>query len=131
MAGDPILTRGEQVPHFVVRGLDGESIAYSTIWQQRNLLLLSLPDHEAEGKPYVERLNRALAGLTPQDTAYVFTTSEVPGVPRPGMVVADKWGEIHYVVRADTVAQLPGSDEIVDWLRYVQMQCPECQGETK
>ena len=30
-----------------------------------------------------------------------------------------------------SAAGLPGPDELIEWLRYVQMQCPECQGEAR
>jgi len=126
-----ILQVGQQVPHFRVQALDHTHVAYSEIWQQKNLLLVALPDEGTAGDDgYVARLQEQMTGLTAHGTACVISRDEVAGVPRPGIVVADKWGEVHFVA-GGRVEDLPPPDEIIDWLRYVQMQCPECQGETK
>jgi hypothetical protein len=44
-------------------------------------------------------------------------------------VVADRWGEIKLVAGATSVAELPSADELVEWVRFVQCACPECEGE--
>ncbi len=59
----------------------------------------------------------------------VVTTSAIEGVPQPGAVVADRWGEIHHVTTIDPTA--PDLDDLVEWVRFVRMQCPECQGEAR
>ena len=47
-----------------------------------------------------------------------------------GMVIADQWGEVFFV-EAGGVGEhgRPAADEVVEWLRFVAIQCPECQGE--
>ena len=37
-----MLQRGDSVPHFDVRNVDNEPVSYSTIWQRRNLVLVTL-----------------------------------------------------------------------------------------
>ena len=59
------------------------------------------------------------------------TQDGVPGIPSPGVIVADRWGEVAYVVATSAVADLPPPQELIDWLAYVQTQCPECEGEVK
>jgi hypothetical protein len=56
---------------------------------------------------------------------------ESMAVPSPGVVVADRWGEVYYVQEADRAAALPPPAELIDWLRFVRDECPECQGETR
>lgn len=47
----------------------------------------------------------------------------------PAVVVADPWGEIHEAREGGEAHRLPSPEEIVGWLRYLAIQCPECQGE--
>lgn len=52
------------------------------------------------------------------------------GVEPGSMVVSDQWGEVFHVYpgAADT-HDLPAPDELAEWLRFMAIQCPECQGE--
>jgi hypothetical protein len=111
--------------------VDGATVDYRDLWQRKNLLLVSVPQDDPTGSMYRESLVSRAADLRAHDTAFIFTTDAIAGVPSPGVVVADRWGEIGYVEAAPTAAELPGPDDLVDWLRYVQSQCPECQGETR
>jgi hypothetical protein len=43
------------------------------------------------------------------------------------LVVADEWGEIHFAAESAR-HELPAPDEVVDWVRFVAIQCPECEG---
>lgn len=125
------LRAGQQVPHFRVRDLDHSYVAYSEIWQRKNLVLVLLPgDGSREADRYIAELRSHMSELTAHDTVCVMSRDDVAGAPRPGIIIADRWGEIHFVA-GGRVEDLPASAGIVQWLRYVQMQCPECQGETK
>jgi hypothetical protein len=127
-----MLEPGQRVPDFSVSSLDGTAVHYGDLWQRRNLLLVTLPpDASPESGGYAARLSARVAELTSNETACVITRNPVPGAEPPSVVVADRWGEIHFAAHAAGVADLPGPDELLDWLRYVQMQCPECQGETR
>jgi hypothetical protein len=50
-------------------------------------------------------------------------------VPTPGVLVADQWGELFAVEAAGADHRFIDAGEVVDWLRYLAIQCPECQGE--
>ena len=43
--------------------------------------------------------------------------------------VADPWGEVRMRHAAGAAHDLPSPAELVDWARFVAMQCPECEGE--
>jgi len=45
---------------------------------------------------------------------------------RSALVIADRWGLVYHSVAAEGVAQLPEEDELVEWVRYLATQCPEC-----
>jgi hypothetical protein len=127
-----MLQKGELLPHFSVTTVAGERFAYSDIWQRKNLVLVSLPHEESDGSAkYLAQLAIGTSELTGNDTACLITRNSIPGVPAPGVVVADRWGEIHHVTHAARVEDLPSLHELVEWLRYVQSQCPECEGEAK
>ena len=79
--------------------------------------------------PALARLERLLPELTRHDTAAVLTLDAVPGLPATGLLIADGWGEITYARSGGTLADLPDPDEILDWLRFTRMRCPECEGE--
>jgi hypothetical protein len=127
-----MLQKGELLAHFCVSTIAGERFAYSDIWQRKNLVLVSLPHEESKGSTkYLARLAIGTSELTGDDTACLITRDSIPGVPAPGVVVADRWGEIHHVTHAARVEDLPSLHELIEWVRHVQSQCPECEGEAK
>jgi hypothetical protein len=121
----------DQVPHFDIVDVDGRRVAYRELWQRRHLLLILLPDDPRDDADYRQALATKMSELSAYETAVVITRMPVDGAPRPGVVVADRWGEIQWIAGGDGREQLPPVSEIVEWLRFVQMQCPECQGETR
>lgn len=131
MALTKLLQRGDPVPHFVLRRPDGSRWEYSaTTWQRRNLLLLMLPAHtDVTDVIYVDQLLKHTAELSAFDTTWVLTREPIAGLPSPGVLVADRWGEIYLVAGAPHASQLPPASEILECLRYVDHECPECQGE--
>jgi hypothetical protein len=124
-----VLKRGHLIPHFEVTTLDGSRVRYADHWQHRNLLLISLPESGAED--YVRSLGERMSALTAHDTVCVLTSDRITGIPPPSIVVADKWGEIQYAASGGSAADLPGPEELIEWLRWVQMHCPECEGENR
>lgn len=127
------LQRGDSVPHFALRRPDGSTWDYSaTTWQRKNLLLLTLPaDTEVADVIYVDQLLKHSADLLALDTTWVLTRETIQGLPTPGVLVADKWGEIYLVAGAPHLSELPAASEILECLRYVEHECPECQGEAR
>ena len=127
-----VLAAGSQIPRFNVRTLEGNDVAYASIWQRKNLVLITVPAVEPAGSSgSLSQITARLLPLIPADTACVITRDTVTGIPSPGVVVADRWGEIVHVAAASTVADLPSVPELVEWVDYVRHQCPECQGEAK
>lgn len=127
----PMVRARDLMPFFSVSGTaDGHPVDYRTIWQRKNLVLASVPRDDPARDAYVASLTSRAADLRAHDTALVITADAVPGVPSPGVVIADRWGEIYYVTGEPSARSLPGPDDLVEWLRFIQVQCPECQGET-
>jgi peroxiredoxin len=130
---DGMLQPGDLVPHFEVTNLKGETVSYSTIWQRRNLVLIALPASDSGGTfgNYVSQVTAQGPSLTGDDTAWVITGDAVAGIPSPAVVVADRWGEIVHIARGSEAGELPPAHDVVEWVTYVQHQCPECEGEAK
>ena len=128
-----MLQPGDLVPHFEVTNLHGETVSYSTIWQRRNLVLIAVRASDPDGTftTYVSSLSAGMPAAVAADTDCVITGDTVPGMPSPGVVVADRWGEIVHVARGSHVGELPPPQELWDWVDYVQRRCPECEGEAK
>jgi hypothetical protein len=106
--------------------LSGRQVEYQQLWQRKNLVLISLPADAP--RELVDGVVRDMAPLVSDDTGVVVTTDAIPGIPRPGVVVADRWGEVYHVHQAPDV---PRADELREWLRFVRQECPECQGEAR
>lgn len=125
-----MLQRSDQVPHFQVTALDGHAVAYETFWQHRHLLLICVDDADDAASARLGAVARDLAARAADvdglGARLVVTHDEVPGVPRPGVVIADRWGEVFTVI--DDPARFD-ADDLVEWLRWLQMKCPECEGE--
>lgn len=51
------------------------------------------------------------------------------GMEGAAAVVTDPWGEVRMRHVAGAAHDLPSAAELVDWARFVAMQCPECEGE--
>jgi hypothetical protein len=124
-----ILQPRDQVPHFEVRTVWGDVLRYSTIWQRENLVLVTLPT-DSDGT-YVSALHARAQDFRDRGSACVITTEGVTGVPTPGALVADRWGEIVYVAAPLHASDLPTPSELLEWLDYVVQRCPECEGEAK
>ena len=127
-----MLQRGDSVPQFDVRTIEDRPISYSAIWQRQNLVLITLPDVQcAACAVYIAQLTAHISAFASQNSECVITRDRVPEIPSPSVVVADKWGEIVYVASASDVADLPPAQELMDWVSYLQTQCPECEGEAR
>ena len=110
---------------------DDTPVDYRGIWQRKNLVLVTLPDDDPTADSYATSLRIRQPELTSEDTRLIVTSSRIDGIPAPGVVVADRWGEVYYVASATRASGLPGPDELMEWIRYVRNECPECQGETR
>jgi hypothetical protein len=127
-----MLGRGDSVPHFEVTSTDGTPIRYSMYWQQKNLVLVALPAADREQfRGYLDGLAAQAGDLAGLNTALVITHDAVTGVDAPGVLVADRWGEICFARTASRPSELPEPDELVEWARFLQHQCPECEGESR
>src|SRR5262245_60157417 len=130
MADARSLQRGDQVPHMEVRTLGGGVFSYTTTWQRKNFVLVAIPEAAAPSS-YISELSARAQDFADLEGVFVVTHDDVHGLPAPGVLVADRWGEIAHVAIVPLVSDLPTASELLGWLDYVQRRCPECEGEAK
>jgi hypothetical protein len=125
-----MLNKGDHVPRFECVTIDDIRVNYADLWQKKNLALLCLSeDSSAEAQSYIQQLREALPALAFHDAVVVVTTNPIDGMPLPGCAVADRWGQMQWVASAERIVDLPSPREIAAWLQFVEIQCPECEGE--
>jgi hypothetical protein len=129
-SGDlPVIHVREAVPHFDVADIHGTRVSYATIWQRKHLVLVVLkPGDEPH---YVTRLGAVERELADLQTRLVITRESVAGIDAPGVIVADRWGEVAFARSAPTAGDLPDPAELVEWAQHLQHKCPECEGEAR
>lgn len=124
------LQTGDAVPHFELSSVDGVLVRYSTIWQHRNLVLVSLRANENDDH-YVNELRARASAFDDHVSTCVVTREHVPGLVAPALLVADRWGEIVHIVTAPSASELPAADQLLTWLEAIEYRCPECEGEAR
>lgn len=126
-----MLQKHQLIPHFAVTDLAGARVDYTSVWQRRNLVLVTLPRAEAPSRTYADRLVNRVHAPDDDNTTWVITEDRVAGVSCPSVVIADQWGEIVHLVHPSRVEDLPAPDELMEWVRYLGYRCPECEGEAR
>jgi hypothetical protein len=123
---------GDSVPFFELTDVAGASVKYRDLWQRKNLLLVMVPDQSPQFATILASLQARMPELTSHDSVVVITSDAIAGLPMPGVLVADQWGEIYYVAPIEADEPSAADPEaLLAWLRFVQYQCPECQGEAR
>jgi hypothetical protein len=126
-----VLQRGDIVPHFEAQTTSGDRFSYSSIWQRKILVVISLSPTADIDEDYVPELKRHDAEFIERDSICVVTRDGVSGLPAQGALIADQWGAIVHVVTANDVDDMPTARELLEWVDYVASRCPECEGEAK
>jgi hypothetical protein len=68
-------------------------------------------------------------GMTPVDGMEFLADPEGKLATGKAMVViTDEWGEVYFVADAGEGHDLPTALDIEDWIRFLAIQCPECEG---
>ena len=119
------------LPHFEVRDVSGTLVRYRDVWQRANLLLVCLAGADPQAaEEYRAAIEDQGDAITATETNLVMTWDAVAGLPAPCVVIGDRWGEVQSLAAADSsLAALPAPAELLEWLHYVRMRCPECEGE--
>ncbi|HET7275070.1 MAG TPA: hypothetical protein VFI91_07800 [Longimicrobiaceae bacterium] len=71
----------------------------------------------------------AISGVAVSSPAFEMLSDADGRLNWPGatIAIADEWGEIYFAMDAGTDHEFPSTDEVTDWLRFIAIQCPECE----
>ena len=129
-----VLRPRDGMPHFEVTTINGQRVRYADLWQHWNLVFVSV---DSRDDPYGRSLAAHTDDFAASETALGVSAQPITGVPTPGVVIADQWGEIahvfdsHHPDEARSLDRrgstpLPSKRELLDWVNFVRMRCPEC-----
>jgi hypothetical protein len=83
-------------------------------------VIVVVPDGVANAAVFAETTTDALEIVTDPEGAFAANGAAV--------AVVDEWGEAYYFADAGVGHDLPSPDELVTWVRFLAIQCPECEG---
>ena len=61
------------------------------------------------------------------EDGHVHEAVKATGLGVPAIYITDRFGEVFGVCRTSERGQLPETNEILNWLEFVNSQCPECE----
>ena len=125
-----VLEPGLDVPHVDLMTTAGDPVRYGDLWQHRALLLISARD-AADARAFEEALRDRVGEIDALGAKAVVSTTALEGLPHPGILIADRWGEICHVAPRPESCTTAFLDELMSWLQFVQARCPECEGEAR
>jgi hypothetical protein len=87
-----------------------------------------IPSELETGSRYASQLEAHRAEFEAEETIVVVTSDAVPKLDAPAALVADRWGEIAFFERASVGQPFrwPDVDELLSWVHFIEIQCPEC-----
>jgi hypothetical protein len=108
------------------------------------VVLLVRNESLERARPYIRALAESLRELRDWDGRPLLITERDAGVTQlpaavatravwdelsiedSALIIADRWGVVYFMQETTTFDDLPSADEVVVWVRYLAMQCPEC-----
>ena len=116
--------------------LDGPPVQLSDLRGRRNLVLIFAGTDGAEWRLIAE-LRQAAGELREEEATAVIVADAgaesrawygalaPDGVPGAALYISDRYGEIYFAAHPERGQPLPSAAEVLDWLRFINSQCPE------
>lgn len=151
----PGLRIGGKLPLFYLPSLDGGKSGPAAMRSKYNLVLVFLPTG-SEAVAYLQEIAAHYPDILRNDTRVIAvldtdpdntrraaealelpfmlladtegaTASRILGeLNHAGLIATDRFGIIYFAEAAATISALPTPRVILDWLDYIEIQCPEC-----
>ena len=136
---------GTRIPAFAVNGPNG-ALPLRAPEQGSRVLLLVRDDAHESARPYISALEERLPELREWYASALVLTEDASadsalptaraepdvwtalGIPAgdSALIIADRWGDVYFSQRTREFTDLPATDRIEEWIRFLAMQCPEC-----
>lgn len=118
-------------------GMDDENVTqllasaarkHSDLLSEEAAVIAIVSKNRAGRTPSVLRADWPLVVLIDRDghAHQAFNALDADGTAVPAVFIADRYGEIYAEYHADGQHELPGIDEVLEWLSFINIQCPEC-----
>ena len=116
--------------------LEGIAVHLSDFRGRRNLVLI-FAGTDAEESRLLQELRHTPAVLQEEESVVVtvadpdrairswYGALAPDGTPAAALYVADRYGEIFFSAHPGRGRALPSAAEVLDWLRFINSQCPE------
>jgi hypothetical protein len=130
------LERGMMLRDLTAPTLDGERVQLSDLRGRRNLVLI-FAGTNGEEQRLLSELRESRAELREEEAvAAVIADNDresrswygalaADGTPRAALYITDRYGEIYFAAHPERGLSLPSAAEVLDWLRFINSQCPE------
>jgi hypothetical protein len=116
--------------------LEGQPVQLSDLRGRRNLVLIFAGTDAEEGRLISELQACGEAVREEEAVAAVFAAADPDarawygalagdGTPRAALYVSDRYGEIYFAAHPERGQALPSAAEVLEWLRFINAQCPE------
>ncbi len=128
-----LLETGQRLPMMTVESVDGGAPVPLRRSGRKATVLVTLHRECDACRAYLDALAHEQAGIDEWDgrVAATFANEATAdaGIPAPAVLIADQWGELFVIEPAGNGHAFIEPAEVLSWLRYLAVQCPECQGE--
>jgi hypothetical protein len=88
--------------------------------------LASWGGHVAVVRP--ECSGGSAAGFAPLGVPVLEDRAALVADGRLTVIVTDEWDEIYFASESEDVHGVISPDEVLEWVKFVAIQCPECEG---
>lgn len=123
-----MIKAGDMLPA-EIRSLPGAGSPVSLRKPRAPQVLVAVHSPDCEGcRNYLRELTAHAAPITEWSGRIVVAVPGDVAVAPPAVVIADEWGEVYAVMRGTPDHVLPSATEIGEWVRFLAIQCPECEG---
>jgi hypothetical protein len=68
------------------------------------------------------------AGLAPLGVPILQDCDALLADGRLTVIVTDEWNEIYFASESEDLHGVISADEVLEWVKFVAIQCPECEG---
>jgi peroxiredoxin len=93
-----------------------------TYRQEETAIIAIGPDKPAQSQQLADRPGHPFPCLSDPAGHIIAQQSLTP----PALIIADRWGEIWAAWPCGPDHQFPSQQDILQWLSFIQAQCPEC-----
>src|SRR5262245_39978744 len=115
--------RGEELPEIWGTTSDGSIISTADLRGRKNMVVIfSGRQSNQSGRELVHALSTRHDEIQDEDAEVILIEDST--LRRAGICIADRYGEVYFSDFCGTAGS--SADDVLEWLRFIEIQCPEC-----